>query len=115
MTAEITPITQDVSYWEKALETHDKERERIVQMLKLTKQEPDPKTQRSTYKLLWDLWNVLDDHEGYGPGNNYGTIISRYAHIIDDRIENSGHSRAVESLKLYTTDQLEEELKSRQS
>lgn len=79
----------------------------------MSKANPDPKTERATYRLLWDLWNVLDEHNGYGPGNNYGTIISRYAHIIDDRIENSGHSRAGETLKLFTTEQLEDELRER--
>lgn len=68
---------------------------------------------RDTFKLLWQLWNKLDNHDGYGAGNSYGTIISRYAGIIDDRINNSGYSRATESLKLFTTQQLKEELESR--
>jgi hypothetical protein len=42
-----------------------------------------------------------------------GTVISRYARMIDDRIENSGNSRSVDSLKLYTDEQLQEELDSR--
>ena len=84
------------------------------QKMKTSKANPDPKTKRATYKLLWDMWNALDDHDGYGPGNNYGTIISRYANIIDDRLNNSGNSRAVETLKLFTTEQLETELQQRE-
>lgn len=71
--------------------------------------------ERAVFKLLWDMWNQLDNHDGYGPGNSYGTIISRYASIIDDRIENSGNSRSVDSLKLYTTKQLKEEIESRKA
>lgn len=79
----------------------------------MSKANPDPNTDRATYKLLWDLWNALDDHDGYGKGNNYGTIISRYAYIIDDRINNSGFSRATETLKLFSTQDLKDELESR--
>lgn len=81
----------------------------------MSKSNPDPKTNRATFKLLWDMWNALDDHYGDSPGNSYGTIISRYASIIDDRINNSGYSRAVETLKMFTTEQLENELKERKS
>lgn len=71
------------------------------------------KKERATFNLLWDMWNALDDHDGYGAGNNHGTIISRYASMIDDRINNSGNSRSVDSLKLYTTEQLQDEIDSR--
>ena len=79
----------------------------------MSKANPDPKTTKVAFNLLWDMWNVLDDHDGYGNGNNYGTIISRYASIIDDRIENSGHSRSITSLKLFSDEQLQDELDER--
>ena len=78
----------------------------------MSKANPDPNTKRATFNLLWDMWNALDDYDGFND-HAYGTIISRYASIIDDRIENSGYSRSVDSLKLYTTEQLEEELSER--
>lgn len=81
----------------------------------MSKTNPDPNTERSTYKLLWDMWNVLDDHDGYGRGNTHGTIISNYAHLIDGRIEGSPYSASTESLKLFTTQQLEDELKRRKN
>lgn len=65
--------------------------------------------QRAVFNLLWDMVNACD-REG---DKNRGTIISRYAGMIDDRIENSGHSRSVDSLKLYTDEQLQEELDGR--
>ena len=73
----------------------------------------DEQKQRAVFNLLWDLWHELEEHEGYGHGNNYGTIISRYAGVIDDRIANSGHSRSTLSLKLFTEEQLKDELESR--
>lgn len=67
-------------------------------------------TEKPIFKLLWQLANELDRYEDTRPR---GTIISRYAGIIDDRLQNSGYSRSVDSLKLYDTNQLKEELKSR--
>lgn len=71
----------------------------------------------STFKFLWKLVHELEEAEGRpnfgGPGNNYGTIISRYADMLDDRIENSGYSRSTDSLALYSDEQLKEELESR--
>lgn len=46
-------------------------------------------------------------------GSNTGMIISRYAGIIEDKINNSGYSRNTDSLKLFTTEQLKEELEER--
>lgn len=66
--------------------------------------------ERRTFHLLWDMHNAIEnDNSDHGTG----TIISRYASILDDRIENSGYSRSVDSLKLYTTEQLQEEIDSR--
>jgi len=72
-------------------------------------------SERAVFNLLWDMWHELDDddYKGFDENRNYGTIISRYAHIIDDRIENSGNSRSVTSLKLYDTKQLKDEIASR--
>lgn len=64
--------------------------------------------QRATFRLLWDMVNQIEDDEGYE-----GTIISRYASMIDDRINNSGYSRSVDSLKLYSIEQLQAEIESR--
>lgn len=66
--------------------------------------------ERPVFKLLWQMVNELERYDGE---RNAGMIISRYASMIDDRIENSGYSRSVDSLKLYTTKQLKEELASR--
>lgn len=65
---------------------------------------------RPIFKMLWGMVNEInrDDSE-----RGTGTIISRYASMIDDRIENSGYSRSTDSLKLYTTQQLKEELEER--
>ncbi len=65
---------------------------------------------RPIFKLLWNMQNEI---EGNRSERGTGTIISRYASIIDDRIENSGYSRSVDSLKLYTTEQLEQEIENR--
>ena len=65
--------------------------------------------ERATFNLLWDMFN-----EALASGNT-GTIIGRYAGIIDDRIENSGNSRSTQSLKLYTDEQLQDELDERDS
>lgn len=71
----------------------------------------------STFRFLWKMVNELERHnwsEGAsGPGNNMGTIISRYASMLDDRLENSGYSRSTDSLALYSTRQLKEELEER--
>lgn len=64
---------------------------------------------RAIFKMLWDMVNEIK-RDG---GKSSGTIISRYASMIDDRIENSGYSRSVDNLKLYTTEQLQEELDER--
>lgn len=65
---------------------------------------------RPIFKLLWNMQNEIERNMSE---RGTGTIISRYASMIDDRIENSGYSRSIDSLKLYTTEQLEEELKER--
>jgi hypothetical protein len=67
--------------------------------------------ERAVLNLLWDMVNKIQD-ANY---DNIGTIISRYASMIDDRIENSGNSRSVDSLRLYTSEQLQDELDSRKS
>lgn len=66
------------------------------------------KSERATFNLLWDMVNEISRDSGAT-----GTIIGRHASLIDDRIENSGYSRSTDSLKLYTTDQLQEEIDSR--
>jgi hypothetical protein len=66
------------------------------------------KQERAVFNLLWDMYNKARDSD------RPGTVISRYASMIDDRIENSGNSRSVDSLKLYTTEQLQEEIESRE-
>lgn len=66
--------------------------------------------ERATFNLLWDLVNLCEGEAT----NNQGSIVSRYAGMIDDRIENSGNSRSVDSLKLYTTEQLQDEIDSRE-
>lgn len=66
-------------------------------------------TKRATFSLLWQMVNEISK---YGQ-ENAGTIISRYASMLDDRIENSGHSRSTDSLKLYSVKQLLAELDSR--
>lgn len=65
--------------------------------------------ERAVFTMLWDMVNAID----MDGGKAIGSIISRYANMIDDRINNSGFSRSVDSLKLYTYDQLQEELDSR--
>jgi hypothetical protein len=65
------------------------------------------KKERAVFKLLWDMFNAARET------NNPGQVISRFASIIDDRVENSGNSRSVDSLKLYSTEQLEQELADR--
>jgi ribosome-binding protein aMBF1 (putative translation factor) len=65
--------------------------------------------QRNTFNLLWDLIHDTEEESS----QNIGTIVGRYASIIDDRIDNSGHSRVTVSLKLYTTEQLQAEIDSR--
>lgn len=64
-------------------------------------------SERNTFQMLWDLYNTARDSD------RPGQVIGRYAGIIDDRIENSGNSRSVDSLKLYTDEQLQDELDSR--
>lgn len=69
--------------------------------------------ERAVFNLLWDMLNEIEE-DRQGPGKSHtGTIIGRYASIIDDRIENSGNSRSVLSLRLYTAQQLKDELESR--
>lgn len=63
--------------------------------------------ERAVFNLLWDMFNTA--READSPGQ----VIGRYAGMIDDRIENSGYSRSVDSLKLYTTEQLQDEIDSR--
>lgn len=62
---------------------------------------------KATFSMLWDMFNKARD------ADSPGQVISRYAGMIDDRIENSGYSESVDSLKLYTTEQLQDELDSR--
>lgn len=69
--------------------------------------------ERAVFNLLWDLVNEVEEADTYRGRSQTGTIISRYAGVIDDRINNSGHSRSTLSLKLYTDEQLKEELESR--
>lgn len=57
---------------------------------------------------------MVKELQEYTGERNAGSIISRYAGILDDRIENSGYSRSTQSLKLYSTEQLEAELKERE-
>lgn len=66
---------------------------------------------RDVFRLLWDMVNQISKGNG---GRDTGMIIGRYAGLIDDRIENSGYSRSVDSLKLYTIEQLQEEINSRE-
>jgi len=73
---------------------------------------------RNIFGLLWKMYHELkDEEEDYENStrmrDDRGTIISRYASMLDDRIENSGYSRSVDSLKLYTDEQLQAELDSR--
>ena len=69
---------------------------------------------RSTFKMLWKMVDQIEeDKQSERANTSTGTIISRFASIIDGRIDNSGHSRSVDSLKLYTTEQLNEELNQR--
>lgn len=63
--------------------------------------------ERAVFNLLWDMYNTARD------ATSAGQVIGRYASMIDDRIENSGNSRSVDSLKLYTEEQLQDELDSR--
>lgn len=72
------------------------------------------KQERAVFNLLWDMVNRIEEDDRSGRANSSkGTIISRYAGMIDDRIANSGYSRSVDSLKLYTTEQLHDEINSR--
>ena len=73
---------------------------------------------KNIFGMLWDMYHQLQEEDeelefGQRQRDDKGMIISRYASMIDDRIENSGHSRSVDSLKLYTTKQLQEEIDSR--
>lgn len=61
----------------------------------------------NTFQMLWDMYNAARY------ADRPGQVISRYASMIDDRIENSGNSRSVDSLKLYTDEQLQDELDGR--
>lgn len=74
--------------------------------------------ERNVFGMLWKMYHELrkeDEALEYGDRlrDNKGTIISRYAGIIDDRILNSGHSRNTDTLKLFTTEQLQAELDER--
>lgn len=64
--------------------------------------------ERAVFSMLWDMFNAARD------ADSPGQVIGRYASMIDDRIENSGYSRSVDSLKLYTAEQLQDELDSRE-
>ncbi len=70
---------------------------------------------RPIFKMLWNMVNEIEEAPMYRGESQTGTIISRYASMIDDRIANSGHSRSVDSLKLYTTEQLQAEIDERGS
>lgn len=72
-----------------------------------TYEEVGIKKERAVFNLLWDMYNTARN------AGSPGQVIGRYASMIDDRIENSGYSRSVDSLKLYTTEQLQDELDSR--
>lgn len=72
-----------------------------------------PSNEPATFSLLWQMVNTIDEQRHDSHADATGTIIGRYASVIDDRIENSGHSRSTLSLKLYTTEQLKEELGGR--
>lgn len=67
--------------------------------------------ERAVFKLLWDMVNAVRGEDSA----KTGMIISRYAGMLDDRIENSGYSRSVDSLKLYSYEQLQDELDERDS
>lgn len=69
----------------------------------------DVMNERATFKLLWDMVNAIRGNDD----KTVGTIVSNYAGVIDDRIKDSGYSRSVKSLKLYTYDQLQDELDER--
>lgn len=62
---------------------------------------------RATFSMMWDMFNNATKSD------SPGMVISRYASMIDDRLESSGNSRSVDSLKLYTTEQLQDELDER--
>lgn len=66
---------------------------------------------RDIFKYLWKMANELEKYDWEDKPS--GTIISRYASMINDRINNSGFSRSSDSLMLFDTWQLEEELKRR--
>lgn len=70
-----------------------------------------------TFRFLWKMVNEIweNEHRTYKGRPVTGTIVSRYAHILDDRLENSGHSRSVDSLTLYTNKQLKDELVERKT
>ena len=68
--------------------------------------------ERAVFDLLWSMVNKIQDT---ADPLTIGTIIGRYASMIDDRIKNSGYSRSVDSLKLYTYEQLQDELDERDS
>lgn len=70
---------------------------------------------RETFSMLWKMIDEVREQQFSPRRDATGTIISRYARIIDDRINNSGHSRSVDSLKLYTYEQLQDELDERDS
>lgn len=57
----------------------------------------------------------IENADTYKGRDQTGSIVGRYASIIDDRIENTGNSRSVISLKLYTSKQLQDELDERDS
>lgn len=68
---------------------------------------------RNVFKLLWRMVNDIEQADTYRGRSQTGTIISRYAGMIDDRIENSGYSRSTDSLSFYTVKQLKEEIQRR--
>ena len=70
-------------------------------------------SERNTFKMLWKMLDEIQNADTYKGRSQTGTIISRYAGIIDDRINNSGHSRSTDSLSLYTDKQLKDELDER--
>ena len=77
-------------------------------------------SERNVFKMLWKMYHECrkdDEKREYGMAirDNKGMIISRYASIIDDRIEGSNYCRSIDGLALYSTEQLKEELASRKN
>lgn len=70
------------------------------------------------FKMLWKMKHQIDDAEERYMGGRVdpvGSIISKYAGIIEDRLQNSGHCASSDGLMTYATYQLEEELERRKN